>query len=70
MTQRTVSVPNINCGHCVATIQREIGELDGVSTVEADAATKTVTVTFDPAKTSWEAIAGTLREIDFPPVEG
>jgi copper chaperone CopZ len=28
MTSKTVHVPAINCGHCVATIERELGSLE------------------------------------------
>ena len=31
MTSNTLSVPRISGGHCVATIEREVGELEGVS---------------------------------------
>lgn len=66
---KTVSVPGISCGHCVATIQRELGELPGVTQVEAEETAKTVTVSWDPATTDWEAITGLLQEIDFAPAE-
>ena len=68
MTTKTVSVPNITCGHCVMTIQREVGELKGVSAVKADKDTRQVTVSWDPAATDWEAIGATLKEINFPAV--
>ena len=39
MTAKTFKVPNISCGHCVMTIQREVGELEGIVSVEAKEAT-------------------------------
>ena len=68
MTTKTVSVPSITCGHCVMTIEREVGELKGIAAVKADKDTRQVTVSWDPAATDWEAIAATLTEINFPPV--
>jgi copper chaperone len=68
MTTKTVSVPNITCGHCVMTIQREVGELAGVSAVKADKDAKQVTVSWDPAATDWTTIEATMKEINFPPV--
>jgi len=68
MTTKTVSVPNISCGHCVMTIQREVGEMKGVSSVEADKGTKLVTISWDPAATDWVAIESTMKEINYPPV--
>ena len=66
---KTISVPAISCGHCVATIQLEVAELPGVTQVEAEAVARTVTVTWDPKTTDWNAIDSLLREIDFAPAE-
>jgi copper chaperone len=66
MASKTFTVPNISCNHCVMTIKRELGELAGVSSVTADAETKTVTVEWGtPA--NWEAIKSLLTEINYPP---
>ena len=69
MTTKTVSVPGISCGHCVKTIEREIGELEGVSRVKAEQATKKVTVSWDPIATEWDAIERVMREINYAPAE-
>ena len=44
MEARTVHVPNISCNHCVMTIEREVGDMEGVAKVSADADTKNITV--------------------------
>ncbi len=67
MTTITFNVPNISCGHCVHTIQMELGELAGVSNVIASEMTKQVTVEFEPPATE-EQIEATLTEINYPPV--
>lgn len=65
MTTKTYNIPGINCGHCVHTIQMEVGDLPGVESVEANADSKTATVTFgDPA--TEDAIKSLLVEINFP----
>lgn len=66
MTTKTFVVPNISCGHCTHTIESELSELTGVQNVQADQATKQVTVTFDDPAT-WEKIEATLEEINYPP---
>ena len=68
MTTKTFEVPNISCGHCVMAVQNEVGELDGVSTVQADKDTRMVTVEFG-APATWETIKATLTEINYPPAE-
>jgi copper chaperone CopZ len=67
MTSKTVSVPNISCGHCVMTIQREVGEMAGVDSVKADQESKQVTVSWDPDATNWAAIEDLMKEINYPP---
>jgi len=58
-------VPNISCGHCVMTIKREAGELEGVSSVEGDPAIKDVQIAFSPPATP-EGIKALLQEIGYP----
>jgi copper chaperone CopZ len=66
LKDKSVTIPNISCGHCVAAIQRELSELKGVKAVEGDPQTKKVTVQWEDPLT-WETIAGTLVEIGYPP---
>jgi copper chaperone len=63
------SVPSIHCGHCVKTIETELGDIKGVSRVKADFDSKTVEVDFEsPAKE--EILVATLKEINYPPETG
>ena len=68
METEKLSIPNITCGHCVMTIQRELGEIDGVSRVEGDPAAKEITVEWDAPATLAE-IKTALKEINYPAVE-
>ena len=43
MEEKTVHIPGISCGHCVNTIKNEVGELEGVQSVEGDENTKMMT---------------------------
>lgn len=66
MAEKTFTVPNISCGHCVHSIKSEVGDLAGVQRVEADQASQRVTVVWD-APATWEQIQQTLVEINYPP---
>ncbi|MFC1607281.1 heavy-metal-associated domain-containing protein [Candidatus Latescibacterota bacterium] len=66
MEEKTVHIPAISCGHCVMTIKRELGDLDGVSVVDGDPEAKTITVTWEAPQT-WETIVDTLQDIGFSP---
>jgi copper chaperone len=68
MLSKTFTVPNISCGHCTHTIKMELGELAGVKSVEADVASRQVTVEWDPPA-SWDQIKATLVEINYAPAE-
>ncbi|MBW7882047.1 MAG: heavy-metal-associated domain-containing protein [Caldilineaceae bacterium] len=65
MTAKTYVVPNISCGHCTATIERELKFVTGVQTVKADLDSKQVTVevTGDNILSDVEQM---LEEIGYP----
>ena len=68
MTTVTYSVPAMHCGHCIHTVEMEVGELQGVQSVKADLDTKKVAITFDTPANE-EKIKSLLAEIEYP-VEG
>ena len=65
MTTVKYTIPNINCGHCVHTIQTEVADLAGVKSVKADAVSKLVEIVFDIPATD-EKIKALLAEINYP----
>jgi copper chaperone len=67
MEKATLNIPAISCGHCVMTIKRELGEIEGVTSVEGDVETKEITVEWSPPATV-ERIRSTLEEIGYPAV--
>lgn len=66
MSTVVYQVPNISCGHCVHTIQSELSELAGVSSVVASQVSREVSVEFEPPATD-EQIRSVLAEINYPP---
>jgi copper chaperone CopZ len=66
MTTLQFLVPAISCGHCVHTIQSELGALDGVRRVVAAQDTRQVTVDFEPPADE-TGIVALLTEINYPP---
>ena len=65
MEEKTVHIPAISCSHCVMTIKRELGELDGVVSVSGDPGSKKITVRWK-APLTWNEISRTLEEIGYP----
>ena len=66
MESKSFTVPNISCNHCVMTIQRELGEMEGIIAVTANAETKVVSVEWGSPAT-WESIRALLTEINYAP---
>ncbi len=66
MEQVTLVAPDISCGHCVATVQQAVGGIEGVESVQADAATKYVTVVFDPSRVQVIQITSVMAEEGYP----
>ena len=65
MDTKTLTVPNISCGHCVMAIKRELDEMEGVTKVEGDPGKKEITLEWD-APASLDKIKSTLSEINYP----
>jgi copper chaperone len=61
--QRTYSVSGMTCGHCVNSVQEEVGEIPGVSAVEVVLDTGLVTVTGDGV--SDDAVRAAVEEAGY-----
>ena len=68
MESKTFSIPNISCGHCVMSIKNELSEIEGVTSVEGNHETKTITVEWETPATL-EKITSTLEGINYPVAE-
>lgn len=66
MTTVNFTIPAISCGHCLHTIRMELGQLEGVSSVEATLEDKQVSVTY-AAPASEDQIIHLLQDINYPP---
>ena len=65
MEKQTFTIPKISCGHCVASIQNELNEVDGVTQISGDPQTKTITVEWQTPATDAE-IEERLADIGYP----
>ena len=68
MSSKVYSVPNISCRHCVATIERELGAVQGVESVQGELETKQVTVSYDD-EAVLARVEEVLQEIGYPPAK-
>jgi len=65
---RTYHVPDVSCEHCVASINRELGQIEGVKKIDVDLQTKRVQVEVDESVSEEQIIAG-LYEAGFDVAE-
>lgn len=63
MTQTTLHIPDMSCGHCRASITEALKPLPGVDEIHFDAAARTATVTGAAAA---PALIAALDAIGFP----
>ncbi|CAN5342929.1 MAG: cation transporter [Acidimicrobiia bacterium] len=61
MTEHTLSVPDISCGHCKMSIEGAVSILDGIDEVEVHIDERTVDVVFDQAAVDLQAIVDAIE---------
>lgn len=62
----TLTAPDISCDHCVAFVEKTLGNLNGVNAVSASSDTKIVTVTIDPDGITESQIREALDDAGYP----
>ena len=65
MEKVTLSIPDISCNHCVMTVNRESGFVDGAEFVSGDVEAKTATFQVDGDE-ALTALKATLGEAGYP----
>ena len=62
MTQKTLSVPDISCGHCKSSIEGAVSPLDGVSKAEVSINDRNVDIEYDPSKIELSSIINAISD--------
>ncbi|SES02761.1 copper chaperone [Gracilibacillus ureilyticus] len=62
MTNTTLNVVGMTCGHCVSSVEGSVGELNGVEAVKVHLDEAKVDVTFDSEKVDLQVIKETIEE--------
>ena len=63
MSELTLKVPGMTCGHCEAAVKGEVGKVAGVVDVAVDLSSKIVTVSGDALDTA--ALVAAIDEAGF-----
>jgi mercuric ion binding protein len=62
----TLGVEHMTCAACPITVHKALSNVAGVSAAKVDMRTHTATVTFDPTRTTPEALATAVTQAGYP----
>ena len=62
MTTETISVTEIHCGHCKASIEGALQPMEGVDTATVDIEARSVTVAYDDGTVSRDDLVRAIQD--------
>jgi copper chaperone len=65
MTEKTLKVPDMHCGHCKAAVEGELNKLSGVGRASADVEKGTVEVSYDEGTVTTEDLEDAIEEAGY-----
>ena len=65
MTEKSLRVPDMHCGHCKAAVEGELSKLSGVQRASADVEKGAVEVSYDEGTVSTEDLKGAIEEAGY-----
>jgi copper chaperone len=65
MTEKTLNVVGMSCGHCKAAVEEELNRLPGVEYTNADPVRGTVEVRYDEGRTTDGDLEGAVEEAGY-----
>ena len=65
MTEKTLKVPDMSCGHCKAAVEGELNKLSGVRRASADIEKGTVEISYDERTVTTEDLEDAFEEAGY-----
>jgi copper chaperone len=65
MTEKTLKVSDMSCGHCKAAVEGELNKLSGVEYSKADVEKGIIEVSYDEGKVSTEQLKHAIEEAGY-----
>jgi copper chaperone len=65
MTEKTLRVPGMHCGHCKAAVESELSKISGVESSNADVEKGTVEVSYDEGTVTTEDLKDAIEEAGY-----
>ena len=63
MVSMKIEIEGMSCGHCVGAVRKALGQVDGV--IVEEVAVGSATVTYDPGKTSVDAVSKAVEKAGY-----
>ena len=63
MVSMKIGIEGMSCGRCTSAVRKALGEVDGV--IVEEVAVGSATVTYDPAKTSVDAVSKAVEKAGY-----
>ncbi len=68
MTQETIKVEGMSCGHCQMRVKKAVEAVDGVQKAEVNLQNKQVVVEYDEGKANLEKLKAAIKEAGYEPL--
>jgi copper chaperone len=68
VTQETIKVEGMSCGHCVMRVKKAIEAVEGVRKAEVDLPNKQAVVEYEEGKANLEKVKAAIREAGYEPL--
>ena len=65
MTDITLRVPDMSCGHCKAAVEGELNRLSGVERASADVENGVVEVSYEEGRVTTRQLVGAIEEAGY-----
>ena len=65
MTEKTLNVPDMSCGHCKGAVEGALNKVSGVKRANADIVKGTVEVSYDEGTVTTEDLLGAIEEAGY-----
>lgn len=68
MTQDTIKVEGMSCGHCQMRVKKAVEAVEGVQKADVNLQTKQVTIDYEEGKANLEKVKAAIKEAGYEPV--
>ncbi|MGB9928678.1 MAG: heavy-metal-associated domain-containing protein [Methanosarcina sp.] len=68
MTQGSIKVEGMSCGHCQMRVKKAVEAVEGVQKADVNLQTKQVTIDYEEGKANLEKVKAAIKEAGYEPV--